>query len=460
MKKKISLRLELVLIMLLSLVIAFTAAFLIRNTGVGFHRNSKEERIEQRYKECIDKLEESFAACDLRDTKAVNMLMQQNYNYMVGYTFALVDENGCVISSSTPGIGTIDEKWIKNGIREYQVSEEDTNIFKITGCDNIKKGYYLYYSYLYFDENDTGMVAGALLGAVCCFFFLIWGRISYISQIRKSVGKMAQGDLGERISCRYRNELRELAEDINQMAESLENEEQRKNEFMTNISHDIRTPLTTMLGYLNMVKNRNYDSEDVLQQYISIMERKGKFLAAMLEDFFQYSKLASHDIEMKCMELNLNELLRQISEDEEAEFQEKELELELQLEQEPAFCEGDAELLARVVNNLLSNAQKYSRKGTKVYIKSGHERNGHTNYAVFSVSSIPDQSMTEEEITKLFERLYKKDPARKEEGSGLGLSIARQIMKLHGGRMEGKMEGERLIFKAYIRILCSDANSL
>ena len=93
-------------------------------------------------------------------------------------------------------------------------------------------------------------------------------------------------------------------------------------------------------------------------------------------------------------------------------------------------------------------------------MKSCHERNGHINYAVFSVSSIPDQPMTEEETAKLFERLYKSDPARKEEGSGLGLSIARQIMKLHGGRIEAKMKGERLIFKAYIRLLCSNANSL
>jgi signal transduction histidine kinase len=89
-----------------------------------------------------------------------------------------------------------------------------------------------------------------------------------------SVGEMTRGNLGARLLCRYKNELRELAQDINQMAEALENEEQKKNEFLTNIYHDIRTPLTTIVGYSNMIKNKNYDSEEVLQGYIGIMERK------------------------------------------------------------------------------------------------------------------------------------------------------------------------------------------
>lgn len=316
----------------------------------------------------------------------------------------------------------------------------------------MKNGYYLYYTYLYYDENDTGMVAGVLIGSVICFFFLIWGRISYISTIRLSVGKMTQGDLGARVPYHYKNELRGLAEDINQMAESLEDEEQKKNEFLTNISHDIRTPLTTILGYLNMIKNNNYDSEEALQGYLGIMEHKGKFLSSMLEDFFQYSKLASNDISINYTKLDLNELLRQIQEDEEEGFLRKELKLELQLYKEPIYCMGDAELLARVAGNLLSNAEKYSRVNTSVIIKSSTEKVDHVSYCVFSVSNVPKESITEEEVSRLFERLYKRDNARKEEGSGLGLSIANNIIKFHGGKIEGHIVGEGLLFRVYIRM--------
>jgi len=426
--------------MLLSLIIAFTIAFFLRNIGFGIQKNSKEKRINQRYEECITELENRLLKCDLNDVNKVNTILQEKYSYMVGYTFYLVNENGMIISSSTPGMLEIDKDLIINGVKNYQVSKTDTNVFKIIGCDSIKNGYYLYYTYLYYDENDTGMVAGALIGAVICFFFMIWGRISYISTIRQSVGKMMQGDLGERVPCYYKNELRGLAEDINLMAESLENEEQKKNEFLTNISHDIRTPLTTILGYLNMIKNRNYDSEEALQGYIGVMERKGKFLASMLEDFFQYSKL------------DLNELLRQMKEDEEEEFLAKELKLELQLHPEPINCMGDAELLARVVGNLLSNAKKYSRIKTSVIMKSSIEKVDHVNHAVFSICSVPNEVIADKEISQLFERLYKKDNARKEDGSGLGLSIANNIIKLHGGKMEGHTVGEQLLFKVYIRM--------
>lgn len=443
---------ELVFIMLLSLIIAFTVAILIRNIGFEFHKESKEKRISQRYEECIIELEDKLLKVDMKDVNKINAILEENYSQLVGYEFYVVDENGRVISSSTPAMLEIDKVRIIDGARDYQISKSDANVFKITGCDSIKNGYYLYYTYLYFDENDTRMVAGALIGAVICFFFLIWGRISYISTIRLSVDKMTQGDLSEKVPCCYKNELRGLAEDINQMAEALENEEQKKNEFLTNISHDIRTPLTTILGYLNMIKNKNYDSEEALQGYIRIMERKGKFLASMLEDFFQYSKLASHDISIKYTKLDLNELLRQMQEDEEEEFLAKELKLELQLYPEVIYCMGDPELLARVAGNLLSNSIKYSQINTSVLMKSSIEKVNYINYGVFSISNVPQESILEEEVSQLFERLYKRDNARKEEGSGLGLSIANNIIKLHGGKIEGHFVEERLIFKVYIRM--------
>jgi signal transduction histidine kinase len=113
---------------------------------------------------------------------------------------------------------------------------------------------------------------------------------------------------------------------------------------------------------------------------------------------------------------------------------------------------GDPELLARALGNLLSNSIKYSKRNTSVLMKSSIEKVNYINYGVFSISNVPKESILEEEVLRLFERLYKRDNARKEEGSGLGLSIANNIIKLHGGKVEGHIVGERLLFKVYIRM--------
>lgn len=134
--------------------------------------------------------------------------------------------------------------------------------------------------------------------------------------------------------------------------------------------------------------------EEALQGYIGIMERKGKFLASMLEDFFQYSKLASHDISIKYTKLDLNELLRQMQEDEEEEFLAKELKLELQLYHESIYCIGDPELLARVAGNLLSNSIKYFQMNTSVLMTSSIEKVNHINYGVFSIINVPKESIS------------------------------------------------------------------
>lgn len=147
----------------------------------------------------------------------------------------------------------------------------------------------------------------------------------------------------------------------------------------------------------------------------------------------------------------LNELLRQFYEEEEEAFREKELELSLSLHNEPISCEGDIQLLARVVNNLLSNALKYSKRGTTIWLKSGVEKKGHISYGVFSVSNVPKNKISEEELKHLFDRLYKRDASRSGQGSGLGLSIARNIMKLHGGRIEAEMIEGLLSFKVYLK---------
>lgn len=423
---------------------------MIKNQGIGLDLNSTY-RISTIYSENITELEKELNSSNLNNHTELQQLLDIKYSFKVGYSFYVVDAAGTVVAGSNKGTLAIDKSEIIDGKKEYSNSKTDKNVFKISGCDYLKDGYFLYYVYLRYGQDDTGMLVYALAGALLCFFLLIWGRISYISKIKASVAIIAEGDLTHRAPLKYRNELRDLAEDINFMASELEKEDQKRSEFLTNISHDIRTPLTTILGYIDMIKKEKYDSKEEMNKYINIIERKGLFLATMMEDFFQYSKLTSKDIALNYENLELNELARQLFEDEESGFEERSLKLELELSNEPVYIYGDSDLLARAVNNLLSNSLKYSKTNTVVKIKISKEKLNNVNYGVFSLTNVPKEPISEEEVDSFFERLYKKDQSRSDEGSGLGLSIVKDIVKLHGGILKGYKEKEGLIFKLFIK---------
>lgn len=441
MKKKISFRMELVLFMLISLLISFSVAFLIRNQTGLFHTMNENERIRKIYDECVQQLEEQLLRIPLSDEQESEAVLN-NYRYLVGYAFYLVDSKGNVLTATENDVKAIDATQIYDGMKTYSTSGLDDNVFRMQGCDYLKDDVYLYYSYLRFDENDTGMVFGALAGAILCFFLLIWGRISYISRIRTAVAGITAGNLSYRITCQYHNELRALSEEINEMAEALETEDKKRNEFLTNISHDIRTPLTTILGYLEMIREEKYGTREEMQGYLDIMKRKGDFLASMLEDFFQYSKLQSGDIQMDCMEFELNEMLRQFYEDEVDEFVQNSLHLQISLCEQNTKLYGDTELIARVINNLLSNALKYSRRNTTIIMKSFLDNQS----VCFMVKNTPKEPVSREQLVLMFERQYKCNAARSEGGSGLGLTIVRNIIRLHGGSVYAELEGEDIVF--------------
>ncbi|WAG55787.1 HAMP domain-containing histidine kinase [Clostridium estertheticum] len=424
---------------------------MIKNQGIGLYSKNSTYRINNIYSESITGLEKELNSSNLNNHPELQQLLDRKYSFTFGYSFYVVDAAGTVVAGSNKGLLAIDKNEIIDGNKEYSNSKTDNNVFKISGCDYLKDGYFLYYVYLKYAQDDTGMLVYALIGFLICFFLLIWGRISYISKIKASVAIIAEGDLTHRTPLKYRNELRDLAEDINFMASELEKEDQKRSEFLTNISHDIRTPLTTILGYIDMIKKEKYDSMEEMNKYINAIERKGLFLTTMMEDFFEYSKLTSKDIVLNYENLELNELARQLFDDEDSTFEERSLKLELELSNEPVYTYGDSNLLARAVNNLLSNSLKYSKPNTAVKIKVSREKHNNVNYGVFSLGNVPKEPISETEVSSFFERLYKKDQSRSNEGSGLGLSIVKDIVKLHGGTIKVYKEKEEIIFKLFVK---------
>lgn len=387
---------------------------------------------------------------NINNSNKLQKYMDEKFSML--YFIFIVHKDGKIIASNNKEIKSIDADKIIDSKKTFKfLNAHRDNLVKITRCDYLKDGCYLYYIYIGYGKLENENMVGIMIFIIfiIIFFLLIWRRISYVSKIKSTVRNITEGNLSNRVSLKYKNELCELAEDINYMALKIEKEEKNRNEFFTNIAHDLRTPLTTILGYINMIKNDKYESRDELNNYIDIMDKKGLYLKRMLDDFFEYSKLSSNDIVLEKQKLEVNELARQISEEEEDEFMQKGLKLLLKLPQESIYIEADPNLFLRAVNNLLSNAFKYSRQNTTVEFSVNKEIFNNTFYAVLWVSNIPYDLISNSDLENFFERLYKKDSSRQKEGSGLGLSIVKNIMKLHGGFVEIYGEGIRLVFKIY-----------
>ncbi len=282
---------------------------------------------------------------------------------------------------------------------------------------------------------------------VVLFIILTAGRIKYIGEINKGITAIANGDLKKRINIKYKNELSELAKSINIMANRLEEEEHKKNEFITNISHDLRTPLTTILGYIKMIEESKYENKEELNRYIHIINKKGMYLKSLLDDFFTYSKLNSNDIKVKYSNVDCNLFLQQIIEEEKINFMEKSLDLKLLGIENKVYINADGELMVRAIYNLLSNALKYSKEKTEVKVIMDEEEYNKKYYVTISVINTPKEKISEEETEKLFQRLYKRENERNSEGNGLGLTITKEIMNLNHGFIKAQVVNHELKFK-------------
>ena len=303
---------------------------------------------------------------------------------------------------------------------------------------------------VYLNENniyDDKLMFGLLI-IISFMIFLIFinGRVKYINNISKDIRKIATGNLSNRVNLKYNNELTSLAKDINYMAKELEDKDSMEKEFITNISHDLRTPLTTILGYSKMLEQRVYSNEEELERYVSTINKKGIYLKNMLDDFFDYTKLCSKDMELEKVKINLNEMIMQLLDGEELSFKEKHLNLNVALEKDAIYTYGNSMLIARAIDNLISNALKYSKENTEVEIKLQRDTINKNEYGVFSIRNVSKIKMLKNEINDLFKRLYKMDKSRKDEGSGLGLAITNEIVKVHNGFIYTKSNEDKLEF--------------
>ncbi|MGL4847632.1 MAG: ATP-binding protein [Clostridium sp.] len=308
----------------------------------------------------------------------------------------------------------------------------------------------------YFISLNIGLITiglGVVL-FIIIFTLFINKKVKYITFLTKEVKKIKDEGFGKTIDVKGKDELAELCESINEMSlelsERRENEkkiELVKNELITNISHDLKTPLTSIIGYLELINKESIKEED-RKLYSKIAYDKSLRLKGLVNELFEYTKLSSPDIKLNKVEFNISNLLNQIVGESILEFIEKDIEVHLDNPYRELLCNIDVKLFTRVLENLIKNAEKYSDRNSIFKIKVIDFENK------IEISFINKcENLSGKDIEKIFEKFYRMDTARSDEieGSGVGLNIAKRIVELHNGKLEVTKEEENVRFNIEIK---------
>ncbi len=299
-------------------------------------------------------------------------------------------------------------------------------------------------------EVPTMVLTG--LGLFVVYFFVLTApTIRYIETLNRAVDAIAEGEFDTHIPEGSADELgslgRNLARMASQLRQSLEQErqaERTKHELITSVSHDLRTPLTSVLGYLELVDSDRYGNELEMRHYVGLAYEKGKQLKRLVDQLFEYTRTSHGSIRLKSATINLGELLEQLVEEFVPALQEAGMEYQLQLPATRVMATVDPDLLVRVLENLVSNAIRYGREGRIIVLELLETASGKVIRVANLGSPIP-----EHDLPYLFDRFYRVEQSRsgKTGGAGLGLAIARNIVNLHGGRILAYNEASRTVFE-------------
>lgn len=279
--------------------------------------------------------------------------------------------------------------------------------------------------------------------------FLIYFVIS-LNEIKKGSKEMANGNLDYRVDATHMApSLRDCGENLNNMSNGLKvaldekmKSEHMKTELITNVSHDIKTPLTSIVNYVGLLKRDGLDSPSA-QEYLDVIERQSKRLKKLTEDLIEASKATSGCINVNAENTDVNVLLSQAVAEYSDRFEASDLETVMDLSPDNPVIFADGRLLWRVFDNLFNNIRKYSLGGTRVYIRSRVI----DDKCVISFTNISKEKLNISS-DELMERFVRGDSSRNTEGSGLGLSIARSLTDLQGGAFDIDIDGD--LFKATV----------
>lgn len=307
---------------------------------------------------------------------------------------------------------------------------------------------------LTYDSLISRIFVGTI--ALLCFLLDLWvfhqmyQNAWETDQINQALIKISHGDTAYKIDTgQFAGKERELAENINHISSGLETalqekvrSERLKADLITNVSHDIKTPLTSIINYVDLIKRENIEDPRI-QGYLEVLEQKSQRLKTLTEDLVEASKASSGNLKLEVTSIDFVELIWQTNGEFEEKFALRNLELVPNLPSEPLLIEADGRHLWRVLENLYNNTFKYAMEHSRVYADICQEG----DKAAFTIKNISQKPLNirPDELT---ERFVRGDVSRATEGSGLGLSIAKSLTELQGGTFLLSIDGD--LFKAKV----------
>ena len=313
-------------------------------------------------------------------------------------------------------------------------------------------GAFLFLQFLIIGCGFTG--AGVFL-----MILLIVDAAAVIFIIRKADGldlimdglkKISDGELQYKIKTdTLTGKQKVMAEYINNIGSGLDaavenslKKERMQTELITNVSHDLKTPLTSIINYVDLMKREN-PTDPKIQEYLRILDEKSQRLKVLTEDVVEASKASTGNIKLEMNDIDFVEMVQQVIGEFEEKFQEKNLTMMVHFTDEPSIIYADGQRMWRVLENVFGNVVKYAMEGTRVYAEISN-RNKKVTFSLKNISAQP-LNISADELT---ERFIRGDVARNTEGSGLGLSIAKSLTELQGGEFKLHLDGD--LFKVMI----------
>lgn len=313
--------------------------------------------------------------------------------------------------------------------------------------------------YLLFAGVNMVLAVGGL-AFVACILDIFVGIFLYRNnktrkRILEGIGNIRDGNLDYQIEVeKMHGDNRILAEAVNsigngirQAVETSVKDERMKADLITNVSHDIKTPLTSIINYVDLIKREPVENEKI-KGYLEVLDSKSQRLKQLTEDLVEVSKISSGNIVLQCEKLDLVELMNQTIGEFSEKLEEQNLQLVTSMEEGPLLIFADSRRIWRVMENLFNNACKYALEHTRVYVelKELKEEKGPGSVRL-SIKNISEQPLRVG-IEELTERFIRGDVSRTTEGSGLGLSIAKNLTELQKGKFEIVSDGD--LFKVVI----------
>ena len=273
--------------------------------------------------------------------------------------------------------------------------------------------------------------------------FYRWSRrtMKRLDRVSQAVQNVVEGDYHPELPEYNRDEIGTLEQSVNRMAEEIEHAfavqrqaERMKDEFITNIAHDLKTPLMSITGYLTLIDEEELSLEKV-KEYAAIANAKSKRMEKLVNDLFTLSRLTTRETGFSPSQLSIKRLLMQVQDESELMVDQAGMELRLFLQHEDVTFVGDGDLLFRVFDNLIVNGIRYAREGRFIDVIQKKGAGCILVSVVTHANPIP-----KEELEHVFDRLYRLEKSRSEAtgGTGFGLPISRGIVELHGGSMQAR----------------------